>query len=109
MQAIKDVGTPTGNMNAVNILSKNLAARTPEQRMNILKSVVSDDFLLSQSQPGKASIDAFIKKFINGDKEVVNLFHANIDPNKLKKVLSSHMSNKEAYEQYLIEQLQTKR
>jgi len=105
-------GTPTGNQAAVNRLYTAYSARTPQQQLNILQSVVSDSFLESQRKQGQGFLTSLQNKLINGDKETLNMFYNNIDTNKLRKLILTNVTDKDLldeYQQHLIAQIKVEK
>jgi hypothetical protein len=96
VNAFNGIGTATGNQTAVNALFNVDKAKTLQQQMNTLSSVVSDSFLNSQRQQGQGYIQAIAAKFLKGDKEAMNMYYNNIDPAKLKKRILGNMSEETA-------------
>jgi len=94
--ALPKIGTPTGNQEAANLLFKSSNARTPQQQMNVLQSIVSDEFLEYQRQQGQGFINALRDKLIKGDKETINMYYNNIDTKKLKERIFDNISDETA-------------
>jgi len=101
LEAAKSIdGTPTGNQAALNRLYTAYLAKTPQQQLNILQSVVSDSFLESQRKQGQGFLTALQNKFVNGDREVLNMYYNNIDETKLQNLILSNIKHQDLLDEY---------